>query len=200
MSENTPPQNIGFFGQITQQLLAWETAFKKGLVPKELTPLYGRISDGAKRTFGYDQDALGASYINALKESLPPSTALKLSGRSLRALYGAALEQMQLYYRNGAEVGGLSVFYDGYSEPQKKFKDYWGDGRSCFQETLNGLKDSKGAPLFNETEVGKAVSKLREYCQAQFLRGYSQGRDGATLSSENLRQVVASLIPGRTQG
>ena len=202
MSENTPPQNIGFFGQITQQLLAWETAFKKGLVPKELTPLYGRISDGAKRTFGYEQDALGASYINALKESLPPSTALKLSGRSLRALYGAALEQMQLYYRNGAEVGGLSVFDDDeYSQPQKPkeiFKDSWGNGSSV-QKTLNGLKDSKGAPLFNETEVGKAVTILRAYCQDQFARGYYQGKNEATLSSENLRQVVASLIPDRTQ-
>jgi hypothetical protein len=107
---------------------------------------------------------------------------------------------MQLYYRNGAEVGGLSVFYDGYSQPQKKFKDLWGDGRSSFQKTLNGLKDSESAPLFNETAVRTAVSKLCEYCQEQFLRGYSQGRDGATLSSENLRQAIASLIPDRTQG
>ena len=182
-------------------MLALETALKEGLlVPKDLTPLFRRISDGAKRTFGYDKDALGVSYINALKESLPPSTAAKLSGRSLSVLYGAALEQMQLYYRNGAEVGGLSVFYDGYSQPQKKFKGLWGDGCSSFQKTLNGLKDSESAPLFNETAVRTAVSNLRECCQEQFLRGYYQGRDGATLSSENLRQAVASLIPDRTQG
>ncbi len=200
VSNAPPPQNIGLFGQITQQLLAWETAFKRVLIPKqsELEARSDRTIQNAKRTFGYDQDALGASYINALKESLPPSTALKLSGRPLSALYGAALEQMELYYRNGAGAGGRSVFYDGYSKPQKNFKDLWGDGDSCFQ-TLEGLKDSESAPLFNETEVGKAVSKLREYCQEQFLRGYSQGRDGATLSSENLRQVVASLIPNRTQ-
>ena len=186
-------------------MLAWEKAFKQGLVPKEseLVALSRRISDGAKRTFGYDQDALGASYINALKESLPPSTARKLSGPSLSALsalYGAALEEMELYYRNGAGAGRHSVFDDGYSEPQKKFKDLWGDGDSCFQKTLKGLKDSESAPLFNATEVRTAIFELREYCQAQFLRGYSQGRDGATLSSENLRQVVANLIPDRTQG
>ena len=197
-----PPQNIEFFSKITQQLLAWETAFKQGLIPKqsELEARFGRIIRNAKRTFGYDQDALGVSYINALKESLPPSTALKLSGRPLYALYGAALEQMELYYRNGAGVGGPSVFYDRYSEPQKKFKDLWGDGDSCFQKTLEGLKDSESAPLFNETEVGKAVTILRAYCQAQFVRGYYQGRDEATLSPENLCRTVAKLIPGRTQG
>jgi hypothetical protein len=188
-------------------LLALEEALKKGLVPKksELTPLFRRISDGAKRTFGYDKDALGVSYINALKESLPPSTAAKLaklSGRSLRALYGAALEEMQLYYCNGAEKGRRSVFDEQCPEtrkPKEIFKDLWGDGRSSFQKTLNGLKDSESAPLFNETAVRTAVSKLRECCQEQFLRGYYQGRDGATLSSENLRQAVASLIPDRNQ-
>jgi hypothetical protein len=205
MSENTPPprKTLDFFSGVTQRLLAWEEAFKKGLVPKDLTPLFRRISDGAKRTFGYDKDALGVSYINALKESLPPSTAAKLSGRSLRALYGAALEEMQLYYCNGAGKGRRSVFDEQCPEtrkPKEIFKDLWGDGRSSFQKTLNGLKDSESAPLFNETAVRTAVSKLCEYCQEQFLRGYSQGRDGATLSSKNLRQAVASLIPDRTQG
>jgi hypothetical protein len=203
MSKNAPPpQNIGLFGQITQQLLARETALKEGLVPKEpeLVALSRRISDGAKRTFGYDKDALGASYINALKESLPPSTALKLSGRPLSALYGAALEQMELYYRNGAGAGRRSVFDDGYSQPQKKFKDLWGDGRSSFQETLNGLKDSESAPLFDETAVRTAVSKLREYCKEQFVRGYSQGKGEAIWSPENFCQVIARLIPDRTQG
>jgi len=186
-------------------LLALEEALKKGLVPKksELTPLFRRISDGAKRTFGYDKDALGVSYINALKESLPPSTAAKLSGRSLRALYGAALEEMQLYYCNGAEKGRRSVFDEQCPEtrkPKEIFKDLWGDGRSSFQETLNGLKDSESAPLFNKTEVRIAVSRLREYCQEQFVRGFSQGKGEAIWSPENLRQAVARLIPDRTQG
>jgi hypothetical protein len=114
-------------------------------------------------------------------------------------LYWAVSEKMESSFKNGAEKGAGSVFSSQSKSPDQEFKDYWAGLEMSFQDTLNGLKDSKSAPLFNETTADKAASMLRGYCRAQFLRGFSQGRGEAIWSPEKFRQVIASLIPDRTQ-
>jgi hypothetical protein len=202
-------------------LLAWEEAFKKGLVPKDLTPLFRRISDGAERTFGYDKHDLAGTFLNELTAYLANRKPKGLPEIYHRRLYDSALEEMELSYSNGAEQGAISVFHPAVytnnqsperpknpETPERRFLTYyWSDKEIPFKKILEGLKNTQGSPqntqgspLFNEETIRGAVNILCQYCQEQFLRGYYQGRDGATLSSEKFRQAVASLIPDRTQG
>ena len=218
MSKNAPPppQNIGLFGQITQQLLARETALKEGLVPKEpeLVALSRRISDGAKRTFGYDKDDLADTFLNELTAYLASRKPKGLPEIYHRLLYDSALEEMELSHWNGAQQGAMSVFYPAlYSNnqspetPERRFLTYyWKDQKIPFKEILEGLENTQGSPLFNEETIRGAVNILYHYCQEQFVRGFSQGereaidKDEAIWSPEKFRQAVASLIPDRTQG
>jgi hypothetical protein len=69
MSDTPPPRKtLDFFSGVTQRLLAWEEALKKGLVPKkpELEGRSGRIIQNARRTFGYDKDDLAGTFLNEL--------------------------------------------------------------------------------------------------------------------------------------
>jgi hypothetical protein len=208
MSKTPPPprKTLDFFSGVTQRLLALEEALKKGLVPKksELEARSGRIIQNAKRTFGYDKDDLAGSWIRDIERELSnPCEVFVLSERAYKAnivLYWAVSEKMELSFWNGAEKGSCSVFSSQSKSPDQEFEDYWAGLETSFQETLSGLKDSKSAPLFNETTADKAASMLRGYCRAQFLRGYSQGKGEAIWSPEKFRQAVASLIPDRTQG
>jgi hypothetical protein len=203
MSDTPPPQNIGFFDRITQQLLKWERDCREVLKPKrsELGARSGRIIQNAKRTFGYDKDDLAGSWIRDIeRDRSTPDQPFTLSDSAAFKLYHAVSEKMELSFWNGAEKGAGSVFSSQSKSPDQEFKDYWAGLETSFQDTLNGLKDSKSAPLFNETAVRTAVSKLRECCQEQFLRGFSQGKGEAVWSPENFRQVIARLIPDRTQG
>jgi hypothetical protein len=191
-----PPQNIGFFDQITQQLLAWETALKEGLVPKGLTPVFRRISDGAKRTFGYDKDDLAGTFLNELTAYLASRKPRGLPEIYHRLLYDSALEEMELSHWNGAQQGAISVFYPAlYSNnqspeksknpetPEKRFLTYyWSNKEIPFKKILEGLKNTQGSPqntqgspLFNEETIRGAVNILCQYCQEQFVRGFSQG-------------------------
>ena len=201
-----PPQNIGFFSKITQQLLALETAFKRVLIPKqsELEARSGRIIQNAQRTFGYDKDDLAGTFLNELTAYLASRKPIGLPKNYHYRLYDPALEEMELSYWNGAEQGAMSVLnpeiYGDHQSPEKRFLTYyWKDKEIPFKEILEGLENTQGSPLFNEETIRGAVNILYHYCQDQFARGYYQGKNGATLSSENLRQVVASLIPDRTQ-
>ena len=192
MSKNAPPpQNIGLFGQITQQLLALETAFKRVLIPKqsELEARSGRIIQNAKRTFGYDQDDLAGTFLNELTAYLASRKPRGLPEIYHRLLYDSALEEMELSHWNGAQQGAMSVFYPAlYSNnqspetPERRFLTYyWSDKEIPFKKILEGLKNTQGSPLFNEETIRGAVNILCQCCQEQFVRGFSQGRDGATL-------------------
>jgi hypothetical protein len=102
----------------------------------------------------------------------------------------------------------MSVFYPAlYSNnqspetPERRFLTYyWSDKEIPFKKILEGLKNTEGSPLFNEETTRGAVNILCQYCQEQFVRGFSQGKGEAIWSPENLRQAVARLIPDRTQG
>jgi hypothetical protein len=132
-----------------------------------------------------------------------------------RQLYDSALKEMELSYSNGAQQGAMSVFYPAlYSNnqspetPEKRFLTYyWSNKEIPFKKILEGLKNTQGSPqntqgspLFNEETIRGAVNILCQYCQEQFVRGFSQGKGEAIWSPEKFRQVVASLIPDRTQG
>jgi hypothetical protein len=196
-------------------LLALEEALKKGLVPKksELTPLFRRISDGAKRTFGYDKDDLADTFLNELTAYLASRKPKGLPEIYHRLLYDSALEEMELSHWNGAQQGAMSVFYPAlYSNnqspetPERRFLTYyWSDKEIPFKKILEGLKNTQGSPLFNEETIRGAVNILCQCCQEQFVRGFSQGereaidKDEAIRSPKNFRRWVASLIPDRTQ-
>jgi hypothetical protein len=186
-------------------LLAWEEALKKGLVPKksELEARSGRIIQNAKRIFGYDKDDLAGSWIRDIERELSnPCEVFVLSERADEAnivLYWAVSEKMELSFWNGAEKGSCSVFSSQSKSPDQEFEDYWAGLETSFQDTLNGLKDSQNAPLFYERTADRAVNILCQYCKEQFVRGFSQGKGEAIWSPENFRQVIASLIPDRTQ-
>ncbi len=184
-------------------MLKWERDCREVLIPKqsELRARSGRIIQNAKRTFGYDKDDLAGSWIRDIERELSkPDQPFTLSDSAAFKLYHAVSEKMELSFWNGAQKGAGSVFSSQSKLPDQEFKDYWAGLEMSFQETLSGLKDSKSAPLFNETTADKAASMLRGYCRAQFLRGYSQGESKAIWSPEKFRQAVASLIPDRTQG
>jgi hypothetical protein len=210
MSDTPPPQNIGFFDRITQQLLKWERDCREVLIPKqsELGACSGRIIQNAKRTFGYDKDDLADTFLNELTEYLASRKPKGLPEIYHRLLYDSALEEMELSHWNGAQQGAMSVFYPAlYSNnqspetPEKRFLTYyWSDKEIPFKKILEGLKNTQGSPLFNEETIRGAVNILCQYCQEQFVRGFSQGKGEAIWSPEKFRKAVASLIPDRTQG
>jgi hypothetical protein len=213
---NAPPprKTLDFFSRVTQRLLAWEEALKKGLVPKDLTPVFRRISDGAERTFGYGKDDLAGTFLTELTAYLASRKPKGLPEIYHRRLYDSALKEMELSYSNGAEQGAISVFYPAVytnnqsperpknpETPERRFLTYyWSNKEIPFKKILEGLKNTQGSPLFNEETTRGAVNILCQYCQEQFVRGFSQGKGEAIWSPENLRKAVASLIPDRTQG
>ena len=84
-----PPQNIGFFSKITQQLVALEKSLKDGLQERSVpSGLFGRIIRNAQRTFGYDKDDLAGSWIKDIeREFSNPCKAFVLSDRANIVLY-----------------------------------------------------------------------------------------------------------------
>ena len=204
------------FGQITQQLLALETAFERVLIPKqsELEARSGRIIQNAKRTFGYDKDDLAGTFLNELTAYLANRKPKGLPEIYHRRLYDSALEEMELSHWNGAQQGAMSVFHPAVytnnqsperpknpETPERRFLTYyWSDKEIPFKKILEGLKNTQGSPLFNEETIRGAVNILCQYCQEQFVRGFSQGKGEAIWSPEKFRKAVASLIPDRTQG
>ena len=208
MSQTPPPakHRIVWSNHATIAV-AWETAFKRVLIPKqsELEARSGRIIQNAQRTFGYDKDDLAGTFLNELTAYLASRKPIGLPKNYHYRLYDPALEEMELSYWNGAEQGAMSVLnpeiYGDHQSPEKRFLTYyWKDKEIPFKEILEGLENTQGSPLFNEETIRGAVNILYHYCQEQFVRGFSQGEREATSSPEKLRRLVANLIPDRTPG